>query len=175
MADAPKEKWLGGVAMTTVVLAVCAALSTLKGGSFSTRTQLETTKENNAWSYFQSKSIKQHACEVEADILEVSRADTQRPDARALIDSKLSKVRADIARYDREKTEIQTDAKKRAIWQNDYKRHAASMGMAAMLLQIAIMLSSISALMKRKPLWFAGLVCGSVGILYLLNGFLDWF
>ena len=34
MADEKKEPWLNYLALTTVVLAVCATLSTLKGGGF---------------------------------------------------------------------------------------------------------------------------------------------
>ena len=37
MADDKKEPWLNLVALTTVIFAVCATLSTFKGGGFSTR------------------------------------------------------------------------------------------------------------------------------------------
>ena len=40
MAEEPKEKWLNYLALTTVILAVCATLSTFKGGSYSTRSVL---------------------------------------------------------------------------------------------------------------------------------------
>jgi hypothetical protein len=42
-------------------------------------------------------------------------------------------------------------------------------------LQIAILLCSISALMKKKPLWILGSVTGLVGSLYFVNGFFLFF
>jgi hypothetical protein len=44
--------------------------------------------------------------------------------------------------------------------------------MAAMFLQIAILLSSIAALMKRKLFWYIGMGAGCFGLLYFFNGFL---
>ena len=43
--------------------------------------------------------------------------------------------------------------------------------MAVIFLQIAILLSSIAALLKKKPLWLAGLVVGAVGVVHFVNGF----
>jgi len=38
-------------------------------------------------------------------------------------------------------------------------------------LQLAILLSSIAALLKKKPVWVFGLVCGAVGVVFFANGF----
>ncbi len=58
MAEEKKETWLNYLAITTVVFAVCATLSTLKGGSFSTRSVMSQSQASDQWSYFQAKSIK---------------------------------------------------------------------------------------------------------------------
>jgi len=42
---------------------------------------------------------------------------------------------------------------------------------AVIWLQIAILLSSIAALLKKKPLWLIGLAAGIVGLVYFGNGF----
>jgi hypothetical protein len=42
-------------------------------------------------------------------------------------------------------------------------------------LQIAILLSSIAALMKKKAIWFIGVATGTIGIIYFANGFLLFF
>jgi 1,4-dihydroxy-2-naphthoate octaprenyltransferase len=47
--------------------------------------------------------------------------------------------------------------------------------MAVIFLQIAILLSSIAALMKKKYVWVLGLVAGFAGIVYFVNGFLNVF
>jgi hypothetical protein len=43
--------------------------------------------------------------------------------------------------------------------------------LAAMFLQIAILLSSIAALMKKKLFWFIGMGAGCFGLFYFFNGF----
>jgi hypothetical protein len=92
MAEEKKEPWLNYLALTTVVFAVCATLSTLKGGAFAEK----------------------------------------------------------IKRYDDEKAEIKTTAEDLERKRDDAQRHSASFGTAAMFLQVAILLSFVSALMKRN-------------------------
>ena len=43
---------------------------------------------------------------------------------------------------------------------------------AVIFLRIAILLSSIAALMKKKPVWILGLITGAIGVFYFINGFL---
>jgi hypothetical protein len=170
-APAPaKERWTQWVALTTTILAVCAAISALKGGSYSTRVQLSTTQENNKWSYFQSKSIKQHAVEMHKDQLEVVRLEARTPEARALADERIARAAAEIARYEKEKGDIKAEAEALQEAEDDLKRHAGAFGLAVMLLQIAIMLSSVGALIKRPAMWVVGLCFGVLGLAYAANG-----
>lgn len=69
MADQPKEPWLNHMALATVVLAVCATLSTFKGGSYSSQSVINQTLASNQWAYFQAKSTKQNMHELQADSL----------------------------------------------------------------------------------------------------------
>ncbi|MBI5095637.1 MAG: DUF4337 domain-containing protein [Candidatus Hydrogenedentes bacterium] len=172
MAQIFEERWTQWVAMTTTVLAVCAAISALRGSSNSTKAQLATTEETNMWSYFQSKSIKQHACELHLDTLKLHLAEATNPEVRQYIEKQITVCEADIARYDGEKGEIKTQAESVASQENDFKRHSASFGMAAMLLQIGIMMSSVSALLKKKPMWVVGLGFGVIGLGYMAYGFI---
>ena len=64
-APAP-DAWTKWVALSTTILAVCAAFATLKGGSFSTKTQLATVTASNKWAYYQAKSLKETARDTEA-------------------------------------------------------------------------------------------------------------
>jgi hypothetical protein len=60
MAEEKKEKWLTYMAITTVLIAVAATLSTFKGGGFSTRSLLNQTLASDQRTYYQSKSIKSY-------------------------------------------------------------------------------------------------------------------
>ncbi|MBI5833229.1 MAG: DUF4337 domain-containing protein [Armatimonadetes bacterium] len=171
MSDSTKEPWLQWLALATVVLAVCASIASLKAGSYSTKATLTTTDENNQWAYFQAKSIKQHTCEVQRDLLTYYRSEARTATAQQNLDKLLARCGQDIARYDQEKNEIKAGAEKRAKDEDVFKRKGASMSLAVMLLQIAIMLSSVSALLKRSWLWGAGLAVGLTGLVYMVNAF----
>ena len=71
MAEEPKERWLNYLALTTVILAVCATLSTFKGGGYSTRSVLAQTQAANQWAYYQAKSIKGYLYEIQKEALEL--------------------------------------------------------------------------------------------------------
>jgi len=57
----------------------------------------------------------------------------------------------------------------------DSQAHGQNFSMAVIFLQIAILLSSVAALMKKIKLWYGGLVIGSLGLLYFSNGFSVFF
>lgn len=67
--------------------------------------------------------------------------------------------------------EGRAQAEKLAAEQAELKRHGGSFGLAVMLLQIAIMMSSVGALIKKPVMWWAGLVFGLGGLAYMANGF----
>ncbi len=170
-----KERWTQWVALTTTILAVCAAISSLKGGGYSTKVQLATTRENDKWAQYQSKSIKQNLFAVEQDLLQVQALDAKAPEAKAAIAARLAKLQAEIERYDKEKGDIKTAAEGIQKEQAEYQRHGGNFGLAVMLLQIAIMLSSVGALIKKPSMWAVGLVFGLAGLTYMANGFFVWF
>src|SRR5690348_12382087 len=71
MADDKKEPWLNWLALSTIVLAVCATMATFKGGGFSTRSVLTQTQASDQWAFYQSKSIKGYLYEMQKDQLEM--------------------------------------------------------------------------------------------------------
>ena len=69
VADDKKEPWLNLLALTTVILAVCATLATFKGGGFSTRSVLRQNQASDQWAYYQAKSIKGNLYEMDREHL----------------------------------------------------------------------------------------------------------
>lgn len=175
MAEEKKETWLNYLALATVILAVCATLSTFKGGGYSTRSVLAQSQASDLWSYYQAKSIKQYIYEIQKDKLELDLKEKgQKLSAAVAADyeNKIKDYAQKIEKYTAEKTKIEKDAKEQEATRDVSKRHSQEFGMAVIFLQIAILLSSIAALLKKKPVWFIGLLSGAVGIFYFVNGFL---
>ncbi len=175
MAGDVQEKWLKWVALTTTILAVCAAIASLKGGGYSTQVQLMTTQENNKWSYFQSKSIKQHVTEMELDLVKIELLKGNAPAVENELHAKIKAVEDNIARYDKEKAAIKSEAEGLSSRQGELKRHGGNFGLAVMFFQIAIMLSAIGSLLKQRSSWLCGLAIGVAGFVYFLNGFFLFF
>jgi hypothetical protein len=161
------DAWTKWVALSTTLLAVAAAFSTLKGGSYSTQTQLATVSASNKWSYFQSKSLKQTARETEREIITTIAASAPNAEAKAVALASIERAEKEIKRYESEKADIKLDAETLDAKASYCQARGGNFGMAIMFLQIAIMLSAIAALMKKKVFWMIGLTAGAIGIGYL--------
>ena len=174
MAEEKKEPWLNYLALTTVILAVCATMATFKGGGFSTRSVLSQTQASDQWAYFQSKSIKGYLYEMQRDQLEMqlkAMGGKASPELAAEYRKKIDGYGAKIAKYEAEKSQISADAKKLEAVRDDAQKHGKVFGMAVIYLQVAILLSSIAALLKKKYLWMISVVVGTFGVVEFANGF----
>ncbi len=174
MAEEKKEPWLNYLALTTVIFAVCATLSTLKGGGFSTRSVISQAQASDQWSYYQAKSIKGYVYELQKEKLELELRTIRSKVSRSVVtdyEDKINGYQEKVQRYDKEKEEIKKKAGELETGRDESAKHAGAFGLAAMFLQIAILLSSIAALMKQKVAWYIGVVLGAVGVLYFFNGF----
>lgn len=174
MAEEKKESWLNYLALTTVILAVCATLSTFKGGGYSTRSVMSQTQASDQWAYFQAKSIKSYLYEMQKDKLdlELKAAAGMSTQAAAEYAKKIDEYEKKSKKYDAEKSEIQAEAKRFEQVRDSAQKHSQAFGIAVIYLQIAILLSSIAALIKKKMVWLLGICVGLVGIVYFMNGFL---
>ena len=174
MADDKKEPWLNLLALTTVIFAVCATLATFKGGGFSTKTVLNQAMASDQWAYYQAKGIKGNLYEVEA--MRLKRELELAPKTSVpLLEKSLADVEKKVAKYDGEKADISKKATALEEAKADAQKHGAPFGLAVIFLQIAILLSSIAALLKKQPVYWAGLVVGVVGLVYFANGFYLFF
>jgi hypothetical protein len=175
MAEDKKEPWLNYLALATVILAVCATLSTFKGGGYSTRSVMSQSQASDQWAFFQAKSIKSYMYQMQKENLELKLLDLNRGAAKETVNNYLSKIddyKKKIEKYDQDKTEIQDKAKQLESVRDEAQKHSQAFGMAIIFLQIAILLSSIAALLKKKLVWYGGLATGVVGLFYFADGFL---
>jgi len=174
MAEEKKEPWLNYLALTTVILAVCATLATFKGGGFSTRSVMSQTQASDQWAFYQAKSIKGYLYEMQKDKLELESAalGAKAPQGvREAYAKRIDDYGRKIGKYEGEKTQIQRDAKRFETVRDDAQRHSQAFGIAVIFLQIAILLSSIAALLKKKYVWLIGLAVGAAGVVCFVNGF----
>ena len=163
------------MAITTILIAVAATLSTFKGGGFSTRSLLNQTLASDQWAFFQSKSIKRDLYDSRRENLEIQVASLEKQKGNEALVEKYNGLIADytqkVKTYDSEKEAINKVAKGYENIREESKLHSGKFGIAVIFLQISILLSSIATLSKKKFVWICGLVLGVIGIIYFIDGF----
>lgn len=177
-----REAWTKYTSLSLVLLAVLAAVATQYSGKLGSRTLVALNDStfhqamaSDQWSYYQAKSIKQN-------LYEMSREQLARDGVAAspLVAAQLEKTDAKIAKYDKEKKEVQAKAdalekqrdEARAA-ANHSSRQGGQMGLAVSIYQIAIAMGSICLVVKRKGLWYLGLVLGLLATTQLVYAFLS--
>ncbi|MDP4208947.1 MAG: DUF4337 domain-containing protein [Bacteroidota bacterium] len=171
MAEEKKEKWLNYLALSTVIFAVCATLSTFKGGGYGSKALMNQTNAANQWSYYQSKSIKAYIFENQKDNLELQKNLLTSQSTISEYIKKIEFYNSKLKQYDAEKEDIRKKALAYEKDRDGCQVHSSAFGIAVIFLQIAILLSSIAALVKKPLVWYLSMVVGAVGVLYFFNGF----
>jgi hypothetical protein len=174
MAEEKKEAWLNYLALMTVILAVCATLSTFKGGGYSTRSVMSQSQASDEWAFYQSKSIKSYMYQMQKETLALKLLEFSKSTPLETVNNyqdKIADYKKKIEKYEQEKTELQEKAKKLEAVRDESQKHSQAFGMAIIFLQIAILLSSIAALLKKKMVWYGGMATGLVGLFYFFDGF----
>jgi hypothetical protein len=174
MAEEKKEAWLNYLALTTVIFAVCATLSTFKGGGFSTRSVMSQSQASDQWAFFQAKSIKSYIYQMQKESMELRLLDLPKSTSKEMVNAhkeKIADYKKKIEKYEQDKSDIQEKAKQLESVRDESQKHSQAFGMAVIFLQIAILLSSIAGLLKKKMVWYGGIATGLVGLFYFVNGF----
>ncbi len=173
MADL-KEKWQGWLALSTAIMAVLAALTTLYMGKYSSRAIMAQGQESDQWAYYQAKSIKGHTYEVNINTLELQYLAQKglSPEAAAGYQKTLKKYGEELKRYDVEKKEIKDKAEGIAKTKLKAQEMGGDFAYALIFLQIALMLSSIASLTKRHYLWYIALICNVGWLFFFMDAWL---
>ncbi len=145
--------FMNRAAMLSALLAVVAAISALFAGHYSNEAMIEQIQSSDQWSYYQAKGIKLSLAEF--------RNETNPSPA----------MPAKLAKYKTDQQEIQTKAKEKEAESREHLRRHESLAAAVTIFQIAIALTAISVLTrKRRYLGLAGTL-GVSGFLWMLKSF----
>ena len=169
-AQEKKERWTMFLALSTAFMAVLAAFAGLLAGDNANEALIERMKASDQWNYYQAKNLKQAILINTDQILKAVG-----PAAHAGAGSSAGSAGdrgADIARYDREKAEIQKKADEAEKASEAHLAKHVPLARAVTAFQIAIAISAIAVLTRRRVLWYTGLVLTAVGIFFLIVGIL---
>jgi hypothetical protein len=171
-----REKWLNYLALTTVLLAVCATLSSFKLEHFSVQSVLKQVMASDQWAFFQAKSMKGYLYELQKEKVELDLKTIQTNASADVVEEYRKKIASydDAARrYDKEKEDAMRDARHLEKERGEAQERSELFGKSIIFLQMGILLSSIAALLRKKSLWVLGSLVGLFGIAYFANGFFE--
>jgi len=157
-AEKSAEKWILSVALTTALLAVLAAITSLLAGHHANQATIEMIQSADQWAYFQAKGIKAAVLQSKMELLDGLGRDVAAKDKEKAVE--YSKEQKDIEEAAREK--------ERSSTANLATYDVLARGVT--LFQIAIAMSAISVLTRRKWLWYIGGVLGLAGMVFLIQG-----
>jgi len=165
--EAARDRSLAPVTLTMAILAVVIATVTLLGHRAHTEEVLIQTKAADQWAYYQAKEIRRRNYELFLDELSVfSLQDAKQVEAIR------EKYQKQVERYSDELKEIEADARKEEAEVKVEEARADRYDLSEVLLEAALVISSITLLTRKKIFWLFGIVLAVAGIVLGITGLL---
>jgi hypothetical protein len=154
------------------------------GGSNATKDMVNSNVEvTNYWSFFQAKNIRQAQLRLAADRFEIDLAINPNvsDDVRKNIEGKIKRYRETADRYESDpkegdgKKELMAKARSFESDRARAQRKDPYFDFAEALIQIAIVLASVTIITGARALLAGSIGLGVIGALLMVNGFMLWF
>lgn len=152
---------------TMAVLAVLVAVVSLLGHRASTDEILLQSKAADTWAEYQAKSIRQSGYKQLSAVIDAFETkDTQKADQTK------AQFEKESERYDHEKEKLREDARKLEEEVQVQQRKGDRFDLGEALLEIALVITSITVLTRRRIFWHFGLLLGLLGVLSALSAWI---
>jgi hypothetical protein len=165
------------VAITTAIYAVMLAIAALGGNNAMKDMLLAQQQASDQWAFYQAKVIREHEYRIQQRRLEVELAERgagMAPEVRQQYEALLAEYSAETKRYNTEKKDIEKDAKKLEHERDVSRQRDPYFDFAEVLLQIAIVMSSVSILSSSRLMYGLSLVLALCGTFLMINGYSLW-
>jgi hypothetical protein len=165
------DNFVSRIAVTTAILSTLGALGGYEAGHtqnaallFKNEAAIQKTAASNQWNYYQAKSNKQNLAELSVTLT--------KGDER-------ERFKQEIERYKKEKLDIKADAEKleaaakEADKKSEMEMHVhGRWALSTTLLQVAIALSAIALLTRKKWLLYGVFGAAGIGVAFGALGFM---
>lgn len=154
---------LQSISLAISILAVLVAIVTVAGHRTHTEAVLKQSKAGDQWNEYQAKKIREDNLAVVVDTL------TLQPNPTPATTAKIAEYQAHIAKWKSEFTEEQDKAHEYEAEVAHAEAQAGRYDLGEALLQIAVVLSSITLLTRKRSYFLFGLSLGVVGLIVALS------
>jgi hypothetical protein len=161
------EESLTNISLAISILAVLVAMVTVLGHRTHTEAVLMQARATDEWNIYQAKKIRQDNTENVIDQMAL----VPTVDAKATA-AKMAEYKAHIAKW---KDDLNEETKAAREFEAEVKiaeGKATRFDIGEALLQIAVVLSSITLFTRRKSFFYGGLLLGAAGLLVAASAWL---
>ena len=142
------------VAGSMAIIAALLAIVSVLGQHFNTEELLLQGQASDEWAYYQAKDIRRFTAEATRDTL----GELKQGAAPIQLYNKAAQ------KYRKDSEEIQNKARELEGDRDRSHRKANRFHIGEIFLEVAIVFSSLSILMKTRPLFFGGIVAAIIGL-----------
>jgi dsDNA-specific endonuclease/ATPase MutS2 len=150
-AHDPFDKTVAG---TMAIIAALLAVVSVLGQHFQAEELLDQQRASDQWAFYQAKDIRRYAAQVAEDTLVQMKGPA----------APVSKYVQDEKRYDKQRSEIQEHARELEKERDKSARKAVRFHVGEVFLEVAIVFSSLSILMRQRALFMGGAAAALVGV-----------
>ncbi len=153
------EESLTSISLAISILAVLVAMVTVLGHRSHTEAVLMQSRAGDQWNLYQAKKIREDSLEVVIDQLALQPT----VDAKATA-AKITEYKGHIAKWKTDLADAQAQAQDFEHEREHAEHQAGRYDLGEALLQIAVVLSSITLFTRRRSYFVGGLCLGVAGL-----------
>ncbi len=157
-AQEPFDKVVAG---TMAIVAALLAVVSVLGQRYNTEKLLTQQKSSDQWAFYQAKNIRRYSAQVAQDTLAQMKAGPE----------VIGKYVKDGQKYDKQMEDIQKDAKE---FENESEKaggQAERFHIGEVFLEVAIVLSSLAILSKRRVFFVGGGISAVIGVILAVTAY----
>lgn len=154
------ERWIMGVALSSAIIAALAAVTALLAGHHSDEAMINQIQASDQWGYYQAKGIKSAVLTTKIQLLQSFGKNPDVDDMKK------------IDQYKKDQDEINDKAREKETESKAHLQKHMVLARGVTLFQVAIAVSAISVLTRRRRFWLVSLGFGAIGLFFLLQGIL---
>ncbi len=148
-ANDPFDKQVAG---SMAIIAALLAIVSVLGQHYNTEKLLTQQQASDQWAYYQAKDIRRYTAQIATD--QFGKADP----------ALAKRYSSDAAKYKQQTSDIQDKAREFEKERDKLGTQANAFHIGEVFLELAIVLSSLAILAKRRPLFYGALGSGLVGV-----------
>lgn len=153
-AKGPEKSMMNMAAVLSAFLAVAAAVSALFAGHYANEAMIEQIKASDQWAFYQAKGIKSNIVQMQNEM------------------NPSEKLASRIETYKQEQEAIKEKASEFEHESEHHLKLHQSLASCVTFFQVAIALTAIAVLTRKKPILFVSVGFGVVGLIMMIKTFL---